>query len=242
MFELEPIGYVISELKERGKRGYVRACIEINERHAKGLEGLERCSHILVVAFLDRSKRILTVDLPFHNGGVFAVRSPDRPNPIGITTSRIERIDGRRIYLEKLDFLDGTPIIDIKPYTMSDCILGYENSIENKMIVSRNDGINALLSLASGFHGELCTGIATGVRIVYEALKIKGTMRFDSISSPYGCEIDAFQSLCSCTTGNGKLKLWNRDYFLISDIEIKLKREPASLDDALYGDILSIGP
>jgi len=242
MFELEPIGYVISELKERGRRGYARACIEIKEEYTEGLDGLEKCSHMIAVAFLDRSKRILTVDLPFHNGGVFAVRSPDRPNPIGITASRIEKIDGRRIYLEKLDFLDGTPIIDIKPYTMSDCILGYENSIEDKMIVSRDDGINTLLSLASGFHGELCTGIATGVRIVYEALKIKGTMRFDSISAPCGCEIDAFQVLCDCTAGNGKLKLWNRDYFLVSGIEIKLKREPQSLDDALKGDILSVCP
>jgi formylmethanofuran dehydrogenase subunit E len=242
MFELEPIGYVISELKERGKRGYARACIEIKEEYTEGIKGLEKCSHMIAVAFLDRSKRILTVDLPFHNGGVFAVRSPDRPNPIGITTSRIEKIDERRIYLEKLDFLDGTPIIDIKPYTMSDCIPGYENSIEDKMIVSRNDGINALLSLASGFHGELCTGIATGVRIVYEALKIKGTMRFDSISAPYGCETDAFQVLCGCTAGNGKLELWNRDYFLISGIEIKLKREPQSLEDALHGDFISVSP
>jgi hypothetical protein len=71
---------------------------------------------------------------------------------------------------------------------------------------------------------------------------MKGTMRFDSISSPYGCEADAFQVLCGCTFGNGKLRLWDRDYFLISDIEIKLKRAPESLDDALKGDILSVSP
>lgn len=239
MYELKPIGFVVSELKERGKRGYVKASIEIKEEYEKGIEGLEGCSHILVVAFLDRSKHTLTVNTKFHSGGAFAVRSPDRPNPLGITASKIEKIEGRKIFLEKLDFLDGTPVVDIKPYTLNDCILGYENLIENKMLLSIN-GIDALLSFASSFHGELCTGIAVGVRMVYEALKIKGTMKFDSISAPAGCAIDAFQSLCGCTLGNGKLKLWDRDHYVISDTRVELKREPLSLDDALYGDIIEL--
>lgn len=238
MYELKPIGFVVSELKERGKRGYIKASIEIKEEYEEGIKGLEGCSHILVVAFLDRSERTLTVSTKFHNGGVFAVRSPDRPNPLGITVSKIERIEGRKIFLEKLDFLDGTPVVDIKPYTLNDCIPGYENSIENKMLVYKEKGIDALFSFASSFHGELCTGIALGVRIVYEALRIRGTMKFDSISAPSGCAIDAFQSLCGCTLGNGKLKLWDKDYYTISNIRVELKREPKSLEDALYGNIL----
>jgi formylmethanofuran dehydrogenase subunit E len=131
-------------------------------------------------------------------------------------------------------------VVDIKPYTLNDCILGYENLIENKMLLSKENGIDALFSFASSFHGELCTGIAVGVRIVYEALKIKGTMKFDSIFAPVGCAIDAFQSLCGCTLGNGKLKLWDKDYYTISDIRVELKRDARSLEDALYGDIVGL--
>ena len=123
-----------TELKERGKRGYAKAGIEIKEEYEKGIEGLEGCSRILVAAFLDRSKKTLTVDTKFHSCGVFAVRSPDRPNPLGITVSKVEKIEGRKIFFEKLDFLDGTPVVDIKPCTLKECILGYENSIENKML------------------------------------------------------------------------------------------------------------
>lgn len=241
MFELKPIGFVISELKDRGKRGRTKACIEIKEEYADGLEGLEDCSHVIVVAFLDRSARILTVDLPFHRGGVFAVRSPDRPNPIGITASRVEAMEGRRLFLEGLDFLDGTPVIDIKPYTMSDCVPGYKNSIEERALLVRGD-IEALLALASGFHGELCTGIAVGVRIVYEALKIRGTMRFDSVTAPRGCAVDAFQVMCGCTLGNGRLTLWDGDHYLISGMEMRLTRQPESIEDALRGDLLSVCP
>jgi len=241
MFELKPIGFVISELKERGIRGRTEACIEVREEYADGLKGLGECSHVIVVAFLDRSKSVLTVDLPFHRGGVFAVRSPDRPNPIGITTSRVDGIEGGRIFLEGLDFLDGTPVIDIKPYTMSDCVPGYKNSIEERALLARED-IEPLLALAASFHGELCTEIAVGVRIIYEALKIKGTMRFGSVTAPHGCASDAFQALCGCTLGNGRLRLWDRDLYLVSGTEMRLTRQPESIEDALRGDLLSVGP
>ncbi len=241
MSELKPVGFVTSELKERGMRGRTKASIEIKEEYADGLRGLEECSHVIVVAFLDRSARILTVDLPFHRGGVFAVRSPDRPKRIGITVSRVDGIEGRRILLEGLDFLDGTPVIDIKPYTMSDCVPGYKNSIEERALLLRGD-IEALLALAASFHGELCTGIAVGVRIVYEALKIRGTMRFDSVTAPGGCAVDAFQVLCGCTLGNGRLKLRDEDRYTVSGIEMRLTRQPESIEDALRGDLLSVGP
>jgi tRNA-Thr(GGU) m(6)t(6)A37 methyltransferase TsaA len=60
---------------------------------------------LLVQPFLDDQKR-----------GVFATRAPARPNPIGISTVRLEKIEGRRLYIREVDIVDGTPLLDIKPY------------------------------------------------------------------------------------------------------------------------------
>ncbi len=89
-----------------------------------GLTGLKGYSHIALITWLDRSQRNLIIQKPVHapeTRGVFALRSPVRPNPIGLHVVRLLSvdIDAGRLELEAIDVLDGTPVIDIKPYFAS---------------------------------------------------------------------------------------------------------------------------
>ncbi len=89
------------------------------------LLGIERHSHLMVLYWFHlrdnkEHRETLQVTPPRHKGapltGVFACRSPSRPNPIGVTVVKIERIDGCKIIVSGLDALDGSPIVDLKPY------------------------------------------------------------------------------------------------------------------------------
>ena len=98
--------------------------IQIAPQFIAGLEGLETFSHILVFAYLDRSRIAkIRVRPPWTEGqdeyGVFATRSPNRPSPIGLSRTRLQRIEGDRIYTGPLDLFNHTPIVDIKPFIRS---------------------------------------------------------------------------------------------------------------------------
>ena len=99
--------------------------IRIKPPFLPALLGLERHSHLIVLYWFHlrdnkEHRETLQVTPPRHKGapltGVFACRSPSRPNPIGVTVVKIERIDGCKIIVSGLDALEGSPIIDIKPY------------------------------------------------------------------------------------------------------------------------------
>jgi tRNA-Thr(GGU) m(6)t(6)A37 methyltransferase TsaA len=97
------------------------ASIEIDPAYHAGLDGLARASHVVILTWLHHAPRNLIVQKPRHASeakGVFALRSPARPNPIGLHVARLTGVDtGSGILsLEAIDALDGTPVIDIKPY------------------------------------------------------------------------------------------------------------------------------
>lgn len=105
------------EARERG--GTAR--LEIDPPYRRALLGLDRYSHVVVLAWLHAARRDPLVIHPPHAEaprGVFALRSPVRPNPIGLTVARIVRIDqdAGLVELDAIDFLDGTPLVDVKPY------------------------------------------------------------------------------------------------------------------------------
>jgi tRNA-Thr(GGU) m(6)t(6)A37 methyltransferase TsaA len=96
--------------------------IEVAERFATGLKGLETCSHIVVLYWMDKSRRDLVVQVPRHYGtsrGTFALRSPARPNPIAMSVARLIKVDGNTLSITGIDCLDNTPLLDIKPYFAS---------------------------------------------------------------------------------------------------------------------------
>ena len=99
--------------------------IELDPRWLDALKGLETCSHLVVLYWMDRARRDLVLQVPHHYGeprGTFALRSPLRPNPIAMSVTRLVRIDGPRLSVVGLDCLDKTPLVDLKPYFPStDC-------------------------------------------------------------------------------------------------------------------------
>ena len=84
---------------------------------------METCSHLVLLYWMDKAPRNLMVQVPGHHGGgqhgTFALRSPARPNPIAMSVVRLLRIEGTRLSVVGLDCLDGTPLVDIKPYLPS---------------------------------------------------------------------------------------------------------------------------
>jgi tRNA-Thr(GGU) m(6)t(6)A37 methyltransferase TsaA len=96
--------------------------IEVDSRYAAALKEVETCSHLLVLYWMDKARRDLVVQAPRHydtQRGTFALRSPVRPNPIATSVVRLVRVDDTRLSVVGLDCLDGTPLIDIKPYFAS---------------------------------------------------------------------------------------------------------------------------
>ena len=92
--------------------------IEIFEPWVAGLKGVEKFAQLEVLYWLDKSRRDLVEQSPKSNGethGTFSLRSPVRPNPIGTSIVKFERIEGNSVFARGLDCLDGTPLIDLKP-------------------------------------------------------------------------------------------------------------------------------
>ena len=126
MIVMNPIGYVISPYKDPkdvprglGAKHETEGVLEIAPEFEIGLADIEGFSHLYVIWAFDRSAGYeLTATPPTDNRphGVFATRSPFRPNPIGLTVVSLLRREGARLHVRGIDMLDGTPILDIKPY------------------------------------------------------------------------------------------------------------------------------
>jgi tRNA-Thr(GGU) m(6)t(6)A37 methyltransferase TsaA len=121
-----PIGVVHSPIRDRKDaprqprfgRG-IRGTVELDPALEAGLDGLEGFSHVILLCHLHLSEGFeLAVVPPGQSGprGLFATRSPRRPNPIALSVVRLIAVDGCRIEVEDLDLLDGTPVLDVKPY------------------------------------------------------------------------------------------------------------------------------
>jgi tRNA-Thr(GGU) m(6)t(6)A37 methyltransferase TsaA len=124
--ELRAIGRVSSPLTDRaaapkqGDEGAPEATLEIAPEFSSALRGIAPGEEILVFTWLDRADRdALTVhprgDVSRPELGVFATRSPDRPNPIGLHRVRVVAVDGSSLRVEDLEAIDGTPLLDLKP-------------------------------------------------------------------------------------------------------------------------------
>jgi len=126
MLVYKPIGIIYSPFKEpkgtpiqpAGAKG-VKGRVEVLPEYAEGLKDIEGFSHIILIYHFHRVKGYKLRVKPFMDDnfhGVFATRAPARPNPIGISVVRLLKVEGNILYVEDLDILDGTPLLDIKPY------------------------------------------------------------------------------------------------------------------------------
>lgn len=128
--ELRPIGNVCSEescTEEISLQGS-RAVIEIFPEYAAALDRIDENSHLWILSWFHEARRDVLAtspkrvnpDLPVY--GVFALRTPSRPNPIGLSLVRLEAVAGNRLFVSGLDAVNGTAVLDIKPYYEHDIV------------------------------------------------------------------------------------------------------------------------
>ena len=123
---MQPIGFVRSRYKETreipkglGAKHEAEGILEIKPGFEVGLTDIEGFSHLFVIWVFDRAVGFELIGTPPSDNrehGVFATRSPRRPNPIGLTVVELQRREGSRLHVQGVDMLDGTSILDIKPY------------------------------------------------------------------------------------------------------------------------------
>ena len=124
--KFRPIGYIHTPFKElkgmpiqpAGAKG-VQGRIVINPEYDEGLVDLEGFSHLILIYYLHKVEGYQLSVVPFLDDkphGVFATRAPRRPNPVGLSVVKLTKIAGNSLDIEDVDILDGTPLLDIKPY------------------------------------------------------------------------------------------------------------------------------
>ncbi len=128
--QLHAIGVIRSSIKHRseapkqGSEGAPDAWLEVNPQVAEGLDGLAAGDEIIVVTWLHQARRnVLKVhprsDPSTRLTGVFATRSPDRPNPLGLHPVIVREVDRNRLRIGPIEAINGTPVVDIKPVLCS---------------------------------------------------------------------------------------------------------------------------
>jgi tRNA-Thr(GGU) m(6)t(6)A37 methyltransferase TsaA len=151
----KPIGIIHSPFKEpkgtpiqpAGAKG-INGTVDIFPEYAEGLKDIEGFSHIILLYHFHLSKRSALIVKPYMDNeahGVFATRGPSRPNPIGISIVRLVKVEGNTLHIQDVDIVDGTPLLDIKPYVPEFDVrevarIGWLEKRVHKLSASRDDG------------------------------------------------------------------------------------------------------
>jgi tRNA-Thr(GGU) m(6)t(6)A37 methyltransferase TsaA len=151
----KPIGVVHSPFKEPkgtpiqppGGKG-IDGTVEVFPEYAEGLKDVEGFSHIILIYHFHLSKGLSLKVKPYMENklrGVFATRAPSRPNPIGISVVRLRRVEKNILHVRDVDFVDGTPLLDIKPYVPEFDVrevnkTGWLEKEVHKLSTSKDDG------------------------------------------------------------------------------------------------------
>ena len=151
----KPVGIIHSPFKkakgtpiQSASAKDISGMIEIFPEYTEGLDDLDGFSHIILIYHFHLSRKSSLKVKPYMDDkthGVFATRSPSRPNPIGISIVRLTKIDGSIIHIKDMDILDGTLLLDIKPYVPEFDVrktdkIGWLTSKVHRLSVSKDDG------------------------------------------------------------------------------------------------------
>ena len=152
--EYHPIGIIHSPFTElsgmpiqpAGAAG-VEGTVEVFPKYNDGLKDLEGFSHVIILYHFHRSKGFKLHVVPFMDStprGVFATRAPKRPNPIGLSVIKLQKIQDNILYVENVNILDGTPLLDIKPYVpefdeQSDVRAGWLEDVRKEVSKRKSD-------------------------------------------------------------------------------------------------------
>ncbi len=219
-FECIPVGRVHSPVTSREFMPLqgVQGRIEIFSEFSPALDGVESNSHLVLLCWMHQGERNLlqararkvSEDLPLK--GVFALRSPSRPNPNSFSVVQLLRRSGDRFLdVGFLDLIDGTPVLDIKPYQPGwDSVFSARTHDRSEKIRKMGNARyrQTLIREAVFYHGEWCSGAATAVRLAEKATLVFGDLRKALIRlHPDGdpCVADALIGITGARPGNGRL-------------------------------------
>jgi tRNA-Thr(GGU) m(6)t(6)A37 methyltransferase TsaA len=149
-----PIGVIHSPFQDLadmpiqpGGEASAPGMVEIYPEFVSGLKDLEGFSHIVLLYYLHKVSHTQLTVVPFLDSqprGVFATRAPVRPNPTGLSVVPLQKIEGDTLYIDRLDILDGTPLLDIKPYVpefdeRAEVRIGWLEQAKGKARLARSD-------------------------------------------------------------------------------------------------------
>lgn len=221
-FALRPIGVVRSAVADTHAMPVngAPAAVEVFEEFAPALAEIESNTHLWVLAWLHAAAGEAPLQTrgrharPGGEGrGVFGLRHAARPNPLGLTAARLLGVEGRLIRLDRLDFVDGTPVVDVKRYSPGwDAIFAARTYYET---LPRDDAAAAvaadLFLEAVHFHGEACVGAALAARMLTHVMRAWGVAAKDPALrvcvGTDGCLADGLQAVTAGTLGSGRLQV-----------------------------------
>lgn len=215
---LNPIGLVVSTINNRDvmPTSGVEAAIRVFPPFVGALERIEEYSHLWILTWLHEASRDVTTAVPAkvnpyaRKFGVFALRSPARPNPIALTLVKLERIQDNILFVSGMDAVDGSPVLDIKPYFEHDIVF----SPRSPQITPLDDKVlkDTLLNQALTHHGEVCPDLLMAVRMAAVADKLLGYIKSPKIqvqACGSACFADSLQGLCRAKLANpARFEYW----------------------------------
>lgn len=206
-----PVGYVVSEWHstEQIQCTEKPAVIQVFEDYLPALHRVAEHSHCWILSWFHKADRSIlrtrptriNVDLPEY--GVFGLRNPARPNPIGLTLVQLEKIEGGKLHVSGLDAIDGTPILDIKPYFEGDIVF----SPRTPYIFSPNVDMRRAIfrKQALAHHGEACPALEWGVNMALLADQYFGQIQSPELKivvKKDACLADVLQGLTRARLAN----------------------------------------
>ena len=224
--EISPVGIVQNSFDEPVSYHEIKkqqSILIVDEKYAEALLNIESCEFIDIVFYFHKSESG-ALSGQIHSGetrGVFASRSPRRPNSIGVTTVRLKKREGNKLYVSGLDAINNTPVIDIKCCDTS--ILELQNvtndihisvlksdpRLEINNLIAQNNQEQLLLK-AGQLHGHFCPGLAMGVMAATFAMnelkaRSDGMEDLLAITETNNCFSDGVQFVTGCSFGNNGL-------------------------------------
>jgi tRNA-Thr(GGU) m(6)t(6)A37 methyltransferase TsaA len=220
VYDLKPIGVVQSAVKDSQDMPLqgVPAVIKVFDEFIEGLSGIEGDSHINVIGWFSKAQRAPLMVRPrkinpeLEERGVFSLRSPTRPNPLSLSATRLIKVEGPLLYVEPLDLIDGSPIVDIKPYSSGWDAIFWARDVHSSFIMrhmARADVLAELLREGFNYHGEKCGAIAVAAKIAYDASQmLQANAREFSLRLPKDIDphvADGLIGISRATMGNTRL-------------------------------------
>jgi tRNA (adenine37-N6)-methyltransferase len=250
---IEPIGIVHSSvLERRDMPGHgVRAQVEIFPEFRDGLLLIEDNTHLWVIGWFTGAEReqLEIVRPEYRSGkrrrGVFGLRATTRPNSIGMCVSALVEVQDGWLTLDHLDYLDGTPIIDIKRYSPSwDSVFSARSSRELMVDTTEAANLNLLEMDGVKFHGRLTPAIVAAARLLQHVIRQwqvlprdEGLLITVPSSGPTSVYADTLQGATGATFGTGRLICWEENRFRLTHAGRTLVADPLPLQEMSIDDI-----